>query len=87
MILKRLKKSAVALFVLAAFATTGAWAGSMKSFDYDPKEILIGETITIEYETSKALSGNITITLGDYSKVYENYPVMALLGFHMRVLT
>ena len=37
MILKRLKKSAVALSALFCLATTGAWAGSMASFDYDPK--------------------------------------------------
>ena len=73
--------AAMALSALALFATTGAWAGSMKSFDYDPKEISIGDKITIEYETSKQLGGNITISLGDHEQVFQNYPAYGTVEY------
>ena len=55
--------------------------GSLKSFDYYPQEISIGDTITIDYETSKLLSGTINIELGDYSQVYENCPSYGDVSF------
>ena len=55
--------------------------GSIKTFNYNPKEILIGDTITIEYVTSKYINGDINITLGDYSQVYKNYPFSGTVLF------